>query len=84
MKGIKRASKSAAHDVCNAIDAALGYPKIEQEIGPPVLTERWTVPIELADGSWFVQCDSEKASKAKKTAVETVDVGLIKQKPEVP
>ena len=51
-------SREEADELCQKIDAHLGYPRMEQgEIGPPVWTERWTVPIEMADGKFGVIVD---------------------------
>ena len=60
------ATEDEALTACQRIDASLGYPRMEQgEIGPPVVTERWAVPIELADGTYAVPMLDEHAKIAR-------------------
>lgn len=58
MRALTFATEHGALDACAKIDAALGYPKEEQGSGPPVLTERWALPIALVDG-WAVPVSDE-------------------------
>lgn len=56
MRSAIYATESLALAACAKLDAAHGYPRMEQgEIGPPVWTERYTVPIPLEDGTFAVQ-----------------------------
>lgn len=72
------ATEDEALKVCQRIDASLGYPKIEQgEQGPPVLTERWATPIEMADGTWAVPMLPEHRAAAKVAAKNLVDRDLL-------
>lgn len=60
------ATEDEALKVCQRIDTSLGYPRTEQgEIGPPVVTERWALPIEMADGTYAVPMLDEHAKIAR-------------------
>lgn len=59
---------------CAAIDAALGYPRIDlDQLGREVVTERYALPIALADGRWVVTVTPEVAQAASLTTT-TVDI----------
>jgi hypothetical protein len=68
MKYATFATEAEALAACQRIDASLGYPRMEQgEQGPPVLTERWATPIEMADGTWAVPMLEQHLTAARLT-----------------
>ncbi len=81
-------TEAEALSACQRIDASLGYPRMEQgERGPPVLTERWATPIEMADGTWAVpmlekHLDAARVTKAALSKDATAIAASRKPIPE--
>lgn len=79
MKTAIFATYDEALTACQRIDAAVGYPKTEQDIGPPVLTERWAEPMELQDGTWAVAMLDEHRTAAKVTAAALKERTIVRK-----
>lgn len=87
MKYATFATEAEALAACQRIDASLGYPRTEQgEQGPPVLTERWATPIEMADGTWAVPMLEThlKAAKVTKSALSKDDAAIMLARKIIP
>lgn len=66
------ATENEALGICATIDSALGYPRIDlDQLGREVLTERYALPIALADGTWIIPMDPETAALCE---LDTVDL----------
>jgi preprotein translocase subunit SecD len=78
-----------AKALCAALDRFDGFPRVEKaDIGPDVYTERWTVPIEMNDGTYSVivhprhESELGKAIATAKRA-QVITAATIKQRPEL-
>ncbi len=69
-------TEAEAIAACRAIDAAIGYPRIDlDQEGREVMTERYALPIPLVDGRFAIPVTDEIARSAG-LIVTPIEIGV--------